>query len=248
MVENTGRQSEKQARRPKQYEPIVCERCGQLRPHMARGLCKACYDHTPRQYPGHVRRQDAAADLARVGREWGPWYAAEVMPRLERYATKYFRRLPDREAMVLDAVELGWANVVRMAIDGFDPREYVNLVLHNAVKDALRGRSILGRQRGRDVHCERVRYAHGIRLEEHSDFWRLPYRGDAEPADLAALKCDLEQFLLDFSPTERAVLAALIAGYEVKEVCGRFGWYWEKVDQLRRRFTERWSAWQGEDV
>lgn len=63
----------------------TCRRCGESKPHKARGLCSNCYDQAAGDYaPERAYRPFTAAERALIRRDWGARTAAQIAADLGR--------------------------------------------------------------------------------------------------------------------------------------------------------------------
>lgn len=187
--------------------------------------------------------------------EWQIRFMHEL-PRIQRLTSIAFRRCREelRHELVAEAIGYCYCAYCRLAELHREDDAHPTALVRFAVKRVGIGLQI-GCSRNRyDVTSRYSRLQSGIRIESLSlgsddGGWReLVFEsGRASPADVAALRVDLETWLETLSQRDREIALLLGAGERTFEVAERFGISRGRVSQLRRKFAKSWFDLHGLD-
>lgn len=180
-----------------------------------------------------------------------PWHGQflAMLPAIQAYARRAFRRLTaddreEAEQAVVALAAVAYARLVRM---GKADRGFATPLATFAVKQHRAGRLVGGKANCRDVgscSCRR----RGC-VVESLDQWQAALCDSrrATPAETAALRIDLADWLQTLTPRDRRVAGALAGGEPAGRVAEMFRLTAGRVSQLRRELAESWRQFVGEE-
>jgi hypothetical protein len=191
----------------------------------------------------------------KVTDQWQSGFLA-VLPAIETHARIRFRHLRTerREEAVQETVARACVSYQRLVCEGKQQALRVSTLAEFAVRRVGSGRRVGSRQNSQDVLGRSPRHQRSFQV--HS-LTQSPPEGEQWqdtliecrrmlPADMAALRIDLKQWLLRFPQRDQRIIGALADGEATAEVAGRFGLTAGRVSQLRRRYEKDWRVFQGE--
>jgi hypothetical protein len=143
-----------------------------------------------------------------------------------------FRFSGDRQDRICDAVSLAWEWFQRQ------PHAPPKSLAYYAVKHVR-----LGHQFGRSARSFDGPNPRGKEKAERGDF-PLDLIGEDydNPADLAALRIDFEDWQVTLEPRLRAILHGLLMGETTSELARQFGLSWGRISQIRRILLDSWQV------
>ena len=179
-----------------------------------------------------------------------------MLPQIRTQASIAFREL-DAEARE-DAVEEVVANCfcafARLVELGRSDLAYPSALAGYAIKQFHDGRRVGSRLNVRDVmsrHAQRVKGFQVVSLNQKADGQdevrtALVEDRTAGPAETAAARLDLIQWLLLLSSRNRRIAKLLASGESSKVAARKFGITSARVSQLRQELRRSWLTMQGE--
>lgn len=176
-----------------------------------------------------------------------------LLPRVERHARVYFRRLrcpAGRQDAVAEAVALAWDWHVRLARSGKDASRFAGALAAFAARAVRCGRGLCGQESSRDVlsALARRRRRFGVRrLPEYSSAGIDPLaealadNRRTPPDEQAAFRIDFPAWRRTRAERDRRILDELMVGERTIDVARRHGLSPGRVSQLRREFHADWQ-------
>ena len=186
------------------------------------------------------------------------WQAGFVamMPAIVKNARIAFRHL-DYEArteVVHEIVVSAMLAYYRLHQQRKVDLAYPSVLVRFAISQYRDGRRVGEKMNCRDVLSPYARRMKGIQVESlhGNDHEREPWREllvedkHAGPAEIAAARIDVAEWLESMTERDRQIAAALSQGTSTKDVARQFGVSPGRISQKRREFLESWRAFQGE--
>ena len=171
-----------------------------------------------------------------------------MLPVLQADARRAFRRLPadDREEAVQAVVAMAAVAYARLVRLGKADRGYATPLARFAVKHHRAGRLVGGTVNSHDVGSSSCRRRGCV--VESLDQWQeaLCDSRRGTPAETAAIRIDLSDWLQTLTPRNRRVAGALAGGEPTGGVAEMFRLTAGRVSQLRRELAESWLSFVGE--
>jgi len=173
-----------------------------------------------------------------------------MLPAIESYAKRAFCRLSahDREEAVQAVVAYAAVAYARLAQLRKADQGHATPLARFGVKQYCAGRMIGGSVNAWDVGSTSCR-RRGCVVQSLDD-WKdsLCDSRRATPAEIAALRIDLSDWLKTLSPRDRQVAGALASGEPTGGVAKMFRLTSGRVSQLRRELYDNWRRFVGETV
>ena len=186
------------------------------------------------------------------------WHAGflALLPAIVRQASRAFRHL--RPEARQDAIEEVIANSMvayaRLVEMGKADIAYPSPLARYGIRQTKDGRKVGMRLNVRDLssmHCQKHK---GVTLERLDRFDRdegrwlevLVEDRRAGPAETAAARIDLSDWLRLLPSRDRKIAGALAVGGTTGEVAKRFRLSPARISQKRREYRESWNTFQGE--
>src|SRR5262245_27112997 len=184
-------------------------------------------------------------------------FVEKVVPKLESSAAWWFRRLPEfeREEAVASAVALAWSMYRALVLRGKEPLKFCSRFVACVVFRVCEGRQLGCSVNSADILSRAARRQHGIVVESlFADGRTAPgtWRGivvedrSAGPAETAAARLDIAEWLSRMSPRRRQIAECLGSGDRPMDVAREFRLSRGRISQLRQEFRKSWAAFQGE--
>ena len=193
--------------------------------------------------------QSSCATAAPPVPQWHAGFLA-MLPAIQSHARRASRRLSasDREEAVQAVVALAAIAYARLVRQGCADQAYAAPLAKYAVKQYRAGRLAGGRVNSRDVgsrSCQR----RGCVVEALDQCAQaLCDSRRANPAETAAIRIDLSEWLQTLTPRDRRVVWALATGEPAGRVAEMFRLTAGRVSQLRCRLAESWRQFVGDPV
>lgn len=185
------------------------------------------------------------------------WHASflTLLPAIVRYASIAFGNLkPEaREEAVQEAVCNTLVAYHRLVELGKADLAYASVLARYAVAQVRSGRQVGGRLNGQDVLSPYASIRSGIsvhrldRFDRDEDGWQEIVVEDrqAGPADVAACRIDVADWLGTLSRRKRKIATTLASGETTKAAAKRHKVSAGRVSQIRRELAESWRRFHG---
>jgi DNA-directed RNA polymerase specialized sigma24 family protein len=210
--------------------------------------------------PAAIARDRQAAETRRPSdvNEQSHWQAEflRLVPRIRRYAEMRFRHVnpADRDDAVQEVIARALLQFLRLWELGKADLIYAGPLARYAVAQVRGGRRVGGRLNIRDVSSTYCRARKGVSLEsldrcdDASDCWQevLVEDRQATPADVAAARIDVREWLRSLPRRNRRLAERLATGESTSGAAQMFGISRSRVSQLRRELKCAWNTFQGE--
>lgn len=173
-----------------------------------------------------------------------------MLPAITAHAQRAFGNLSvhDREEAVQAVVAYAFMAYARLVDLHKSELAYPTPLARFGVKQHRAGRLIGCRVNSRDVGSTRC----GLRgcVVERFDDWKeaICDARHATPAEIAALRIDLSDWLQTLSPRDQRLALALARGEQTWSVAEMFRITAGRVSQLRKELYESWRRFTGESV
>jgi len=186
------------------------------------------------------------------------WHAQflAMLPAIKTHAKIAFRHLgPEaREEAIQETVCNACAAFKRLFDLGKADIAYPTVLASYGVRQVKEGRKVGGRLNCRDVmstYCQARKDVTVERLDRYDkeeDAWQEAIVEDrrAGPAETAAARIDLGQWLRSLRPRMRKIAKVLATSERTSEVARRFRLSPARISQLRRELEDSWQAFQGQ--
>ncbi|REK28166.1 MAG: hypothetical protein DWQ41_06230 [Planctomycetota bacterium] len=179
-----------------------------------------------------------------------------MLPAIERGISHRLRPLnrQAREELTADAVALAYEMFVALVRRGKADRAYATPLATYACRQALAGRHLGSSLNVRDVTSSYCQQRKGVRLQRLDRFdaddgtWQeiLVEDRTANPADIAAMRIDFQDWLASLSRRKRRIAETLAAGERTSRVARLFRVSAGRISQLRQELCDSWAEFQGE--
>jgi hypothetical protein len=179
-----------------------------------------------------------------------------MLPQIRRQALVSFRSRGSelRAELTQEVIALAYSMFVRLVCRGKVGLAYPTPLADYAIRQVRAGRRVGCRQNAQDIMAPTARRASGPTipwLEAHPERTgglnlMLCEDRRAGPAETAAARLDLGDWLRKLSPRNRRIARALAVGEPTSVVARRFGLTAGRVSQLRSWFRAQWEQFQGE--
>lgn len=186
------------------------------------------------------------------------WHAAflAMLPAIREQTLFAFRKMrPEaKEDAVEEVICNSCAAFARLVERGKADVACPTALANFAIRQFRAGRHLGCRLNIRDVSSEHCRLQKRVELERLDRFdrdsgqWEEILLEDrhAGPAETAAARIDIGDWLREMRPRARRIAQALAAGERTKDVARRFKLSPGRISQLRDQFRQNWRAFQGE--
>jgi hypothetical protein len=178
-----------------------------------------------------------------------------ILPQIRRQAAIAFRSLRSeaREDLICEVIANAYCSWVRLVAQGRGQIARPTPLAEYALRQVRAGRRIGSRLNSHELLSPYARRIRGFTIErlhgpdESSGVWsqRLVEDRRAGPAETAAARLDLGQWLGTLSQRNRRIAKVLAAGETTGAVARRFGLSPGRVSQLRAMFRVDWERFQG---
>jgi hypothetical protein len=184
---------------------------------------------------------------------WHEPFLMSVLPQVLTVARFQFRRLAptEREEATAEATATALRMFVRAQQRGKDSASVTYRIAQFAVRRVKIGRTMGSRTNSRDVLSRFARNLRGFVLESlddrsETDGWQglLIESRRTNPADMAAARLDVADWLGRLSPRHRQIAETLAAGHDTGTVAQQFGLSPGRISQLRKEFHASWCQFQ----
>lgn len=188
------------------------------------------------------------------------WHAEflGMLPRITEYASFSFRHLTgdNRDEMVQEVIANSCAAYARLVEQGRTEAATWSTLARYSVRQVRAGRRVGTSLNVGDVcsqYCQRqkgVRVQCLARWDDQDQEWRELVVEDrnATPADVAAFRVDLREFLRSLSRRNRKLALQLAKGHATSWIAQRFQMSAGRVSQIRRKLCEAWHQFHGEPI
>ena len=194
-------------------------------------------------------------NLAEVG-SWQSRFLT-MLPKIRRHAEMRFRALSSelREEMVQETIVRALLDYLRLVERGKEHVAFATPLARFAIAHVRQGRRVGGRLNSKDISSEYCRRRSGLELEsldsqDAGGSWREVLVEDrlSSPANVAAMRIDVEQWLKTLPNRSRQLMERLVMGESTSDTARLFGISPGRISQLRRELCRAWYAFHGEDV
>lgn len=187
-----------------------------------------------------------------------PWHAAflAMLPPIREQARFAFRKMrPEaKEDAVAEVICRACAAFARLVERGKAHVACPTALAKFAIRQFRAGRRLGCRLNVRDVSSEYCRLRKGIELDRLDRFdrdsgeWEEILLEDrhAGPAETAAARIDVGDWLRRMRPKDRRIAKSLAVGTRTKDVAMKFKLSPGRISQLRSQFHKSWRDFQGE--
>lgn len=187
--------------------------------------------------------------------EWHHVFVTDILPAVETVARIRFRSLPacEQEEGLAEAVASAMIFFVRLLRRGKNPARFAARLAKVAVLRVLAGRLTGTSDNSLDVLSRYGRQRRGFKVESLDARHQSP-RGAwqeivvedrrSSPAETAASRIDVGEWLAGMTSRHRAIAESLAAGYRTEEVARQFGLSPGRISQFRREFERSWQRFQ----
>lgn len=179
-----------------------------------------------------------------------------LLTSIQRHAQLRFRNLsPElREDLVQEVVARTLLDFLRLVERGKEHVAFAGPLARYAVAQVREGRRVGGRLNVRDVTSHYSQKQTGAiverldRWDEESGGWQeaLVEHRNSTPADIAAARIDVHEWLKSLPKRERCLAERLATGESTSGAARIFGITAGRISQLRRILEESWAAFQQE--
>jgi hypothetical protein len=185
----------------------------------------------------------------------GDWRAQfeRLLPLLQCQAAWHFRHLgvEARQEAVQSSLAHAWQALVYLARRGRLDVMRLSALVRYAVARTRGGRSLGTSVNANDVlstWCRQRRKVCVQRLDEQVGAWREIVVADrrTNPADLAAFRIDIADWLAGLSRRDRQLAETLALGESTQHAAQQFNLSAGRISQLRRELYAAWQRFQGE--
>ncbi len=198
--------------------------------------------------------------IAKIDREESPeWHAPfmQMLPQIQRRASLAFRGLPEetRQEKIQDVICHATEAYKRLHDQGKTHVATAHTLATNAIKRTRVGRKVGMKLNVRDISSQYCQQQKGVTLGRLDRFRRETESWDevlvedrhAGPAETAAARIDLRDWLKILSKMQKKAATKLAAGERTGKVAKLLGVSSGRISQLRRELMESWRRFQGED-
>jgi hypothetical protein len=175
-----------------------------------------------------------------------------MLPQIRRQAQRAFRRLGAeiREELIQEVVANAYCAFARLIERGRPHCAYPTTLAHYAIRHVRCGRGTGRRLNANDISSRRAQQFHGIRIKflhrfDHQEgVWceLLVEDRHAGPAETAAARVDISQWLGSLATQKRQVAEALMRGEGTAAVASLFQVSPGRISQLRQELRQSWES------
>ncbi|HEX3655950.1 MAG TPA: hypothetical protein VHV55_09095 [Pirellulales bacterium] len=179
-----------------------------------------------------------------------------MLPQIRKQAQFAFRgtRPEHKEELVAEVIANSYSAYARLVERGKEDIAHAVPLSRFAIRQVRSGRRVGGRLNIRDITSYYAQAARGIAVERLDQFdneegaWRevLVEAKTAGPAETAAARIDLAEWLKSLARRKRKIAKMLARGEATSAVAHMFGLSAGRVSQLREEFRRSWQHFQGE--
>jgi hypothetical protein len=170
-------------------------------------------------------------------------FVEHFLPTVTGHAMRRFRRHPDREDKVAEAVAFAWQSYLRLVEAGKPCEHLVGAIAKASASKAKEGRRFAGVEKRKAKHADvysRCTRNRGVTAEKQASL-----RSASAPDDVA-LRMDLAAFLPTLPERARRMMQALAGGERVVRLANAEGVTHSAVFEARLACQRRWREFQGE--
>jgi hypothetical protein len=187
------------------------------------------------------------------------WHAGflTLLPQIQKYLRMGFRRLPadERDEAMADAIANTAVAYARLYERGKLEVAFAASLADYAIKQYFSGRRVGNKLNTNDVsspYAQRVRgfFLNSLDQRAPSGEWMESLVEDKTcgPAEIAAVRLDVEDWLAGLPRLKRGIAETLATGESTSMTAKRFGVSPGRVSQVRNELAESWSDYQGESL
>lgn len=185
------------------------------------------------------------------------WHAGflKLLPAIRDQLRFLLRKLPadDRAEAMAECIAHATLAYAKLYEQGKLDVAYATSLATYAVKHFFAGRRVGSRLNANDVTSPWAQKRRGFRVRsldrrEPSGAWKevVVEDGRASPAEVAASRVDIEEWLDELSPLKRGVAETLSTGQTTAETANRFEVTPGRISQLRRELADSWDSFQAQ--
>jgi RNA polymerase sigma factor (sigma-70 family) len=178
----------------------------------------------------------------------------EMLPRIRILASRAFGSLGSelKDELIQEVVANVFCAFVRLVHRGKSELAYATPLAKYAIRQALSGRQVGTKANVNDVTSPyaqaacRFVLARLDRFDNDRGEWREVLVEDrrATPADIAAARIDVAEWLLTLPARDRRIAETLAMGKTTSEVASKFGVSPARISQLRGQLRNSWEQFQ----
>jgi hypothetical protein len=179
-----------------------------------------------------------------------------MLPTIQQQADFLFRDLPRerREEAVQEVVASSFIAFVRLATLGRVHLAFASALARYGAAQVRVGRYVAERLNANEILSRRAQRQKGFRVERLDQFdktegkWKEIVVEDrnATPAEAAATRIDVADWLNSLSSRNRCLAETLATGETTQDAAAKFRITPGRVSQLRQKLREAWHRFQGE--
>ena len=185
------------------------------------------------------------------------WHARFLLmlPAIRQHAEIHFRNLGHelRQELIQETIARSLSDYLRLRARGKEHVGQAGPLARYAVAQVSHGRKVGGRLNVRDVsstYCQRRKHIklQSLSGKELDGAWNDVLADDRRwtPADAAAARMDVAEWLNTLPDRTRALAERLALGESTQNAAQLFGISCGRVSQLRRELERGWRRFQGE--
>lgn len=182
----------------------------------------------------------------------------KMLPRIEAFASRAFRHCnPElREELIAQVTADAFTAYRRLVELGREAEAFPSVLASFAVRKVRSGVQVGTARNQYDLSSRYCQIRTGARLErlhrqdEHGRKWQelLVEDRHCSPAEIAALRIDLGDWLGTLTLRDRAIAMLLAVGERTCDVARRFGLSSGRIAQLRGELSDAWWQFHGLDA
>jgi hypothetical protein len=189
--------------------------------------------------------------------EWAEGFLA-LLPAIQRYARRLFASLSEdqREECVAEVLAAALVAYVALFEQGRVDLAYPTVLARYAAAQVRKGRRVGSRCHSNDVFARTAQRRYGFAIErvdrfdrEGGEWVEATIEDSRTPvADQAAFRIDFPTWLATHTSRDRQIAETLALGHSTAETARLFRVSPGRISQLRRRFDDSWSEFQGDEA
>ena len=173
----------------------------------------------------------------------------DMLPRILSQARRAFRQLrPEhKDELVQEVVVNAYCAFMRLVHRGKAHIAFATPLANYAIRQVIAGRRVADKPRLRNVLSPKARSGFVVerldRFDEQECEWRQVLIEDrhATPADIAAARIDVADWLRSLAPRNRRIAKILATGETTTDVARKFNLSRPRVSQLREELKTSWK-------
>jgi hypothetical protein len=181
-----------------------------------------------------------------------------MLPAITRVARQSFAGLdPEaKEEATAEVIAMSYMMFVSLVEQGRESLAYPSVLAMYGVRRVKIGRMAATPQNCKDVASTYCQLTKGVsverldRFDKEDNAWQEVVVQDkhATPADVAAARIDIGEWLKSLPRRTRKIATTLAKGESTGKAAKQFGLSAGRISQMRRELAESWGEFQGEPV